>query len=242
MAEKKQSKDDLFVYYRLSDGSYEKNKPEYITNAKCLANFTQYFSTDGLYLIADNVTDDTWHWLHSEYPSIPKERSHFGNGAQSFNHALDLALTHDDNSIIYFMEDDYLHRSGARKILLEGFTLNTDYVTLYDHPDKYMDPIILKKLYKPLVKNSGENTRVMITDSCHWKATNSTTMTFAARVKTLKKDERVLRKFTDGSYPLDYKMFLKLRKKGKILISSIPGYSTHGEIEWLTALTDWSQE
>ena len=94
----------------------------------------------------------------------------------------------------------------------------------------------------PFVKSGGEETKILLTDFCHWKVTNSTTMTFAARVKTLKKDERVLRKFTDGTYPFDYKMFLKLRKKGRILVSSIPGFATHGEIEWLAPLTDWSQE
>jgi hypothetical protein len=66
-------------------------------------------------------------------------------------------------------------------------------------------------------------------------------MTFAASVSTLVRTQATLRKHTQGSYPEDFKMFLDLREQGELLISSIPGYSTHGETAWLTPLTDWSK-
>ena len=65
-------------------------------------------------------------------------------------------------------------------------------------------------------------------------------MTFASTVSTLKRTEETLRKYTEGSYPEDFKMFLDLREQGELLISSIPGYATHGETAWLSPLTDWS--
>jgi hypothetical protein len=66
-------------------------------------------------------------------------------------------------------------------------------------------------------------------------------MTFAAKVSTLKRVEPILRKYTQGSYPEDFKMFLELREYNELLITPLPGYSTHGETAWLTPLIDWSK-
>ena len=87
----------------------------------------------------------------------------------------------------------------------------------------------------------AEDTRVYLTDNCHWKITNSTTMTFATKVSTLKKVENTLRKHTSETHPNDFQMFLELRQNNELLITSIPGYSTHGETAWLTPLTNWSK-
>jgi hypothetical protein len=158
-----------------------------------------------------------------------------GHGAGTFNLALDEALQSADEEIIYFLENDYLHKQGSDKMLVEGLQVGYNYVALYDHPDKYMNGA------NPLVEDGGEVTRVMLSESCHWKITNSTTMTFAAQVKTLKEDESILREYTKGSYPRDFEMFLALREKQHGLITPIPGYATHGETAWLSPLTDWSK-
>jgi hypothetical protein len=66
-------------------------------------------------------------------------------------------------------------------------------------------------------------------------------MTFAAKVSTLKRTESILRKWTSRTHPDDFKMFLNLREQNELLITSIPGYSTHGETAWLSPLTDWNK-
>ena len=122
-------------------------------------------------------------------------------------------------------------------MLLEGFDLGSSFVSLYDHPDKYMEP---SRGGNPFCKGRAENTRVFLSKSCHWKLTNSTTMTFASKVSTLKRTEPTLRKWTSNSYPEDFRMFLDLRTQEESLITPIPGYCTHGEVAWLSPLTDWS--
>jgi hypothetical protein len=93
----------------------------------------------------------------------------------------------------------------------------------------------------PYCEGGAEDTRVYLTDSCHWKITNSTTMTFASKVSTLKKTEPNLRKWTNmGHYPQDFKMFIEFQNNNELLITPIPGYATHGETAWLSPLTDWS--
>jgi hypothetical protein len=223
------------IIYRISDAGYNKVKPDYINNEACLLNALDTFSTEKYdwLVIADNVSEATKQMLERYVLNI--KYVSVSHGAGTFNLALDEALQSTDEEIIYFLENDYLHKPEADKILKEGFNVGYSYVALYDHPDKYIDGA------NPLVEDGGEVTRVMISKSCHWKITNSTTMTFAAQVKTLKKDESILREYTSGSYPRDFEMFLALREKQHGLITPIPGYATHGETAWLSPLTDWSQ-
>jgi len=224
------------IIYRISDAGYNKVKPSYINNEACLKNFCNVFFDHiwDIKIIADNVSPETLTVIKKYIDPINIEQVSVGHGAGTFNLALDRALVGSDDEIVYFVENDYLHLQNADTILKEGFETGASYVALYDHPDKYINGA------NPLVEDGGEVTRVMLTKSCHWKLTNSTTMTFAAQVKTLKEDEAILRSFTQGSYPRDFDMFLALRDKGRGLVTPIPGYATHGETAWLSPLIDWS--
>lgn len=226
------------IIYRISDTGYSKVKPKYITNERCLANATEVFQDTIWSIIADNVSKETEGMMKKYVTKDSIEYVSKGSGAETFNLALDRALQYDDEEIIYFCENDYLHKPGSEQIIKEGLDLGASFVTLYDHPDKYIDPSRGGNKY---CEGGAESTRVYLTQSSHWKITNSTTMTFAAKVKTLKEVEPILRKHTTGTYPRDFDMFLELRENNRILISSIPGYATHGETAWLTPLTDWSK-
>jgi hypothetical protein len=225
------------IIYRISDSGYNKVKPNYINNEACLLNALDTFSTEkhDWLVIADNVSEATKQMLERYVLNI--KYVSVGHGAGTFNLALDEALQLANEEVVYFLENDYLHKLNSDKIIKEGLELGASFVSLYDHPDKYLPP---SQGGNPYCEGGAEDTRVYLTESTHWKITNSTTMTFASTVSSLKRTEPTLRKYTQGTYPEDFKMFLDLREQGELLISSIPGYSTHGETAWLTPLTDWS--
>jgi hypothetical protein len=236
------------IYYRISNNGYSKIKPAYVKNETCYENFIRVFGSDGVCLVADCVNDETWKWAQdvSQKNNHKAIRSSAGSSAAGFNLVLDMALhdIQDPNEIIYFVEGDYIHCPESKEKLIEIFNHPISkcyeglFVSGYDHVDKYIPFIHGGNKYIDI--DCGESTKVYKTPSSWWKITNSTTMTFASRLSTLNKAERVLRDYTNGSYPRDFEMFLKLRELGYVLVTSIPSWSTHGETLWLSSPCDGS--
>lgn len=175
------------------------------------------------------------HFLPKENTIEIREGTESGAFLRLLDHVSKLSL--HPETILYFVEDDYIHRAGWVDILLEGFQIpDVDYVTLYDHRDKYFFP-----MYDRL------SSQIFTTPSCHWRTTPSTTQTFATRFKTLLRDLPIHRKYSLGrEISDDHAKFLHLRRRGSRLISSIPGWSTHAEpdfaspcIHWETLLTTY---
>lgn len=166
----------------------------------------------------------------TKYPVIEIKE---GKETGSFLKLLDHVEKRDfpPETIIYFLEDDYLHREGWVDILLEGFSVpGISYVTLFDHRDKYFHPD-----YADL------KSKIFYTPSCHWRTTPSTTNTYAMKAKTLMKSLEIHRAFSQGrKISADHEKFLALAEKGETLISPLPGYSTHVEKEFLSPCYNWS--
>jgi hypothetical protein len=227
------------IIYRISENGFLKEKPNFINNQNCFKNAIENFTNSEFIVIGDNITNETKLFLEQYVDNIIE--TNIGHGAGTFNIGLDLALKMDENEIIYFLENDYLHRLGSEEVLIDIFNSSIlfDYVTLYDHPDKYLNPY---EGGNPFCVERSENTRVYLGKHCHWKSTNSTTMTFASKVKTLKEDKDILREWTKDTYPHDFYMFQDLIKKRRKLISPIPGFSTHGEVKNLSPLINWEKQ
>ena len=230
--------DKTKIIYRISDTGYNKQKPPFVNNENCLKNAISRFSlnTCDWTIIADNISDTTAAMILKYVPRNCIQYVSLKNGAGTFNLGLDVALNYNALDIVYFLENDYLHKENSLTILREGINLGADFLTLYDHPDKYIDGV------NPFVHQGGEETKVFTSHTCHWKFTNSTTMTFASTVTKIKEYESIFRKWTSGVHPHDFEMWLDLRHNGASLISSIPGYSTHGESAWLAPLHNWEKE
>ena len=171
------------------------------------------------------------HFLNNK--DVNKVSQKGGNDAQSFLNLLNYVVkqNYNDNDIVYFLEDDYLHKPGWIDILLEGFEyIGADYYTLYDHPDKYYLP-----MYEDL------QSKIIVTPSVHWRTTPSTTNTYACKFKTLKQHFNIHVQYCDlvEKWTKDHDKFIHLWNAGSNLVSCIPGYSTHCESSYLSPCTDW---
>lgn len=212
----------MHIYYRFSDKSYLKPKLPVSKNL-CLWSFYQAFRDDKAHitLIVDNCEHERLNTiLNFCVPHVIHE-TNLGNSG-SFLFALDQALTLPDEEIVYIVEDDYVHHPNSMKFIEDA---PADYWTLYDHPDKY------GRFY-----NMGERSQLIRTKHSHWKYSVSTTMTFAAKVKTLKEDAVIWQHHCQGSHPHDHLAFKDLQEQRfRELAVCIPGMIAHTALDCILA-------
>ncbi len=165
-------KNNVHILYRTSDAGYNKVKPDYVNNANCLKNAIKMFPTNKFnwHIIADNTSESTNKDILNISQNTSIDHVSVGHGAGTFNLALDYALTLDDNDIVYFLENDYIHRKGSYQALIAAMNhLQPSFLSLYDHPDKYLDPSLGGNKY---CEGGAEDTRVYLAGNVHWKITN----------------------------------------------------------------------
>jgi hypothetical protein len=221
----------------MSDNGYSKIKPSYINNENCLKNAIKRFplESNNWVLILDNTSDTTNKMVSQYVPINNIVYCKVGHGAGTFNLALDIALKLPTDEIVYFIENDYIHRSGSKDCILDILNgVGAHYATLYNHPDKFMPPQLGGNPEVDI--DGGWYTKLYYYDNEYYYMPKSTTMTFATRVDTLWQDQEILRKYTKGTYPEDYKMFLELSDKGKALLCPVDSKSTHAETMWLAGI------
>ena len=228
------------IIYRISDGGIPKNKPSYVTKRGCFEHFLSVFKGYDIYVIADNVSEETYQYLLTHLFPENIIRTSLSNSA-SFMYSVDLAirLFPDDSTKVYLAEDDYLYLPIAPKVIEEGLEL-ADYSSGYDHPDKYINHS--QGGPNPFIENGGELSHVMRTESRHWKYTNSCCMTFATTIRILKQDREVYERFCRERVPADFQMFFELlQHRNRKIVSCLPAVSTHGETKWLAPFIDWAK-
>ena len=253
---------NIVSIYRISDNSNkEKIKPDYASKENCLRTFVREFGRDNLILLCDNVTEET-HKMVQQYVDADKihltQNGNTGSFIASWDLAKRIAEQYGDDVIIYFVEDDYIHRRGAREILVEAFRdLNATYASLYDHPDKYQnfkderftwdqgkqDEDINGIRVPKHIYGQGLDSKVYISKTTHWRTVSSTTMTWACRGKDVIEDFQDMWDLHYGKHlPMGGDTFRMIYKKGKQLISCIPSYAAHAEEKWLPYFINWKQE
>jgi hypothetical protein len=204
-----------------------KNRPKWFSFESSLNNILNSINND------DNVT---FHLLYDGECNIVDSRiKHtvsFKGGSDwisylyAWNYAKDLDIK--DNDLIYLAENDYIFVQGWSYKVQELFNTyeDLDYVTLYDHEDKYNNQI-----YPNL------STYLYITKNHHWRIVPNTTGSIIFNKKILNEDFDI-----HTSNPSDFGRFEFLRnKRNRNVLSPIPSLATHCEIEHLAPVINWEK-
>lgn len=241
----------LHIFYRHVhiEKSNQKMRPTWFSFENCFTNLISSISNDDLKLKIDLVImfdgdentfnkDFLSHILNQKKikESIDIEVVKFqgGSDGKSFHTTIDYAnkKRYSDNDLIYFLENDYLHvPNWVDKLhsLLKS-PIPFDYVSLYDHKDKYQ--------FSERFHNShlGLMSKLYVTDHHHWRTTPSTCASFIVNSRTLREDSDLIKK---GG--MDHQFFEVLNNKGRILLSPIPGLSTHLLTGLMSPIVDWEE-
>ena len=206
------------ILFRISSKGYPKVKVDGINKYDSLKNLTKNFQGWKFICVADNCDEELIAHIKTNYQFDQLIETQLGNPGsfwKIYEIALDMAK---DDDIFYFIEDDYLHLPEAPIALEEGLHY-FDYVTLYDHPDKYnlhhgpINPYAKKNRYSEL-------TEVVAGPNHWWRTSNSTTMTFAVTGKTLKADADIWSITKTAKQDFDFDNFCILTKQPMMAKSS----------------------
>lgn len=167
------------------------------------------------------------HAILSDYNCINIDKVAFNSNEKSLETCLSYASGLPTTDYIYFIEDDYFHRSNSLEALIEGLSINP-LVSLYDHPDRYTrtDDIDFCK------------TQLFLGQRNYWRTAESTTCSWATtQDKYLECVYEQASKFKLN----DRELFRALIKENNIrLIAPMKGLSTHCHHPFLSPFLDWA--
>lgn len=220
----------FYSHYNIQ-GTDNKFRPGWFDYEKCFVNLLNTIEGKDidLHLIMDGKVKNNF---ISKYTD--KYISHEikgGNardaGWQMFRIALEYPGI-EENDLLYFLENDYLHVQDWDKYVLDLFSSFTglNYISLYDHNDKYFLP-----MYTDLVS------KIFVTDTCHWRTTPSTCGSFLVSKKIFSEDYQ-----DHTTIEGDHNKWLAINEsKQRFILTPIPGLSTHCMEGLLSPTVDWQK-
>ena len=208
----------IHIFYRhyQVEGSDYKSRPKWFDFEKCFVNLLTSIDNKDvkLHVVFDGNAQNNFIWKYKNHYTLHefKGGNDFASAMEAYRLAKEIVV--GDNDLIYFLENDYLHINNWVNIIEELFETysNINYVSLYDHNDKYFLP-----MYEDLVS------KIFTTENHHWRTTPSTCGTFIIK-NSLFKEDYDIHKGLEG----DHNKYLWLTEnKNRFVITPIPGLSTH---------------
>ena len=223
----------IHIYYRHYNVSgTEPRRPEWFTYEKCYNNLVSTLEATNPDLYELNIiydgNEDNW-ILKYNLPNQHKIQA--GGDYKSFQETCEIIKNNpriQQNDLIYFVENDYMHVPGWLNKVFELFKTYSglDYISLYDHNDKYFLP-----MYNDLVS------KIFTTENHHWRTVPSTCGSFILTKELFDKDYDIL-----STMEGDHNKWLWLNEhRGRSVITPIPGLSTHCMNGLLSPTINWNQ-
>ena len=229
-------KESVLCVLRVSASARTERRPAWYSAEHCVENLRARVVEGGgrLQIIADG---DVSEGLCAGSEGVLAVGAPGGN-SKSFLIALDWVIEHSNPStLVYMVEQDYLHWHDALTVLTEAFELtDADYATLYDDPLRYWGATDVEPDQPP------PGSVLVAGRLAHWAGIESTTMTFAARAASLIRDRAIFESACSGSKPADRRLWRELTlSQGRSLRCSIPAWSTHVESSALAPVRNWRE-
>jgi hypothetical protein len=217
------------VIYRMCDITSTNASPIYWTdkfrlNEICLRSFVEAFKDvkPYVYMICDRCPDMYRMFVKYIVPFEMEIEFTQSGIRENAVHQYDYVK---DNDIYLFQECDYLYVENAGKFM-EQAAEKFDFISPYDHPDKYKEGLI-----------PAENEREYVGNYL-WRSTDSTTSTFMARGSKVLEQMELFRSYGWD----DHKRWLDLGTKGYKLWTPLPSLATHMVEEYMAPGIDWKKE
>ncbi len=134
----------------------------------------------------------------------------------------------EPNELIYFLENDYLHTDDWVEETINLFSTydELNYVSLYDHNDKYFPEHVNNMI-----------SRVYTTSTHHWRTIGSTCGSFIITRDLFDKDYDI---WSDAVG--DHNTFMYLNEhRNRFVLTPIPGLSTHCMEMLMSPTIDWEK-
>lgn len=209
----------LRIFYRHYniEGSDNKGRPDFFDFEKCFINLLNTIKRDSrveLHVVMDGKIEDNW--IGDYKDKFIGHEIKAGDDYNSFLETYKIAksLQTNEKDLYYFLENDYLHDNGWVDRVFELFEKyhNLNYVSLYDHNDKY-----IHSRYQNLVS------KIIHVGERHWRTTPSTCGTYIVNKKIFLEDYDVPFQMKG-----DHNKFIWLaQNKKRFVLTPIPGLSTH---------------
>jgi len=222
----------IHIFYRHFNvlGSDFRGRPKWFSFEKSFTNLLQSITNKNvkLHVVMDGDINSNFVGKYKNQYTLHNIKAN--NDQSSFRQTWEIAKNTQigDNDLIYFVENDYMHMNNWVDKVIDLFSTYKlpHYVSLYDHPDKYFAP-----QYEDLVS------KVINTETHYWRTTPSTCGSFIVNKQLFDLDYDI-----HTTVPGDHNKWTQLsEERNRLVITPIPGLSTHCIEGFLSPTIDWSK-